>query len=110
MSKDPQISNIKSLYKVGFTAGSVKKRIANAENESTYLYAPVKLIEQIQIINLNPEVLETAIHHALTDYRLEVEIKAPNGKTITPREWFVIDLPKIEDIISHIVARLQSEQ
>lgn len=110
LSKDPQISNIKSLYKVGFTAGSVKKRIANAENESTYLYAPVKLIEQIQIINLNPEVLETAIHHALTDYRLEVEIKAPNGKTITPREWFVIDLPKIEDIISHIVARLQSEQ
>lgn len=110
LSKDPQIAEFKSLYKIGFTSGSVKKRITNAENESTYLYAPVKLIEQIQVINLNPEALETAIHHALTDYQLKVDIKAPNGKLITPREWFVVELSKVEEIINAIVARLQSEQ
>ncbi|MCL8205950.1 GIY-YIG nuclease family protein [Ligilactobacillus agilis] len=110
LSKDPQIAEFKSLYKIGFTSGSVKKRIANAENESTYLYAPVKLIEQIQVINLNPEALETAIHHALADYQLKVDIKAPNGKLITPREWFVVELSKVEEIINAIVARLQSEQ
>lgn len=109
LSSDPQIANLKSLYKIGFTAGSVKKRIANAENESTYLYAPVKLIEQFQVINLNPEALETAIHHALADYQLDVDIKAPNGHMITPREWFVVDLPKVEEIINEIVTRLQSE-
>ncbi|QLL70425.1 GIY-YIG nuclease family protein [Lactobacillus sp. 3B(2020)] len=110
LSKDPQISEIKSLYKIGFTASSVKKRIANAENEPTYLYAPVKLIEQFQVINLDPEALETAIHHTLANYRLDVDIKAPNGRMITPREWFVVDLPKVEEIINTIVARLQSEQ
>lgn len=110
LSKDPQIAEFKSLYKIGFTSGSVKRRIANAENESTYLYAPVKLIEQIQVINLNPEALETAIHHALADYQLKVDIKAPNGKLITPREWFVVELSKVEEIINAIVARLQSEQ
>lgn len=68
LSKDPQIASIDSLYKVGFTAGSVKKRIANAENEPTYLYAPVKLIEQFQVINLSAKSLETAIHHALANY------------------------------------------
>lgn len=110
LSKDPQIASIDSLYKVGFTAGSVKKRIANAENESTYLYAPVKLIEQFHVINLNAESLETAIHHALANYQLDVEIKATNGRTIVPREWFVVDLDKIEEVINHIVTRLQSEQ
>lgn len=110
LSKNPQIASIDSLYKIGFTAGSVKKRIAHAEREATYLYAPVKLIEQFQVINLNPEALETAIHHALDNYRLEVEIKAPNGGIIIPREWFVVELSKIEEVINLIVARLQSEQ
>ncbi|WP_334117516.1 GIY-YIG nuclease family protein, partial [Ligilactobacillus sp.] len=110
LSEDPQIANIKSLYKIGFTKNSVQQRIANAENESTYLYAPVKVVEQFQVINLNPEKLETAIHHVLEDYRLDVSIKAPNGKVITPREWFVIDLPKVEEIVNAIVTKLQSEQ
>ena len=110
LSKDPQIASIDSLYKVGFTAGSVKKRIANAENEPTYLYAPVKLIEQFQVINLSAKSLETAIHHALANYQLDVEIKAPNGHMIVPREWFVVDLAKIEEVINLIVTRLQSEQ
>lgn len=110
LSEDPQIANIKSLYKIGFTKKSVSQRIANAENESTYLYAPVKVVEQFQVINLDPEKLETAIHHVLEDYRLDVSIKAPNGKVITPREWFVIDLPKVEEIVNAIVTKLQSEQ
>lgn len=110
LSNAPQIKRIQSLYKVGFTAGSVKKRIANAENESTYLYAPVKLIEQIQVINLDPKALETTIHHALANYRLNVDIKAPNGRMITPKEWFVIDLQKIEEIVNKIILRLQSEK
>lgn len=110
LSTDPQITKYQPLYKIGFTTGSVKKRIANAENEPTYLYAPVKLIEQFQVINLNPETLETAIHHALANYRLDVDIKAPNGRIITPREWFVVELSKVEEIINAIVTRLQSGQ
>ena len=80
------------------------------QNEATYLYAPVKLIEQIQVLNLDPVVLEKAIHHALADYQLDVEIQGPNGRMITPREWFVIDLPKIEELVNKIITRLQSEQ
>ena len=110
LSEDPQIANIKSLYKIGFTKNSVRQRIANAENESTYLYAPVKVVEQFQVINLDPGKLETTIHHVLEDYKLDVSIKVPNGKVITPREWFVIDLPKVEEIVNAIVTKLQSEQ
>lgn len=95
------------LYKVGFTSGTVERRIANAENESTYLYGPVKVVAEYQVINLNPEALETALHHALAQYRLDVDIKAANGKIIHPREWFIADLDTINNLINQIISKLQ---
>lgn len=112
-SDNPEIRRVQeehSLYKVGYTKGSVEKRIANAENESTYLYGPVKICEEIQVANLNSEALETAIHHALANYRLDVDIKAPNGRIIHPREWFVTDLDIINDTVNAIVAKLKMNQ
>lgn len=97
------------LYKVGFTSGTVERRIANAENESTYLYGPVKVVAEYQVINLNPEALETALHHALAQYRLDVDIRAGNGKIIHPREWFIVDLNTINNLISQIISKLQME-
>lgn len=110
LSNDPQITSIHPLYKVGFTSGSVKKRIANAENEPTYLYAPVKEILQFQVVNINAEALETAIHHALKDYRLDVDIRLSNGNIVSPREWFNVDLQTIQDVINEIVSKLQMNQ
>ena len=95
------------LYKVGFTSGTVERRIANAENESTYLYGPVKVVAEYQVINLNPEALETALHHALAQYRLDVDIRAGNGKIIHPREWFIVDLNTINNLVSQIISKLQ---
>lgn len=112
-SDNPEVKKVQenhALYKVGYTSGSVEKRIANAENESTYLYGPVKICEEIQVANLSSEALETAIHHALANYRLDVDIKAPNGRMIHPREWFVTDLETINDVVNEIVAKLRISQ
>ena len=97
------------LYKVGFTSGTVERRIANAENESTYLYGPVKVVAEYQVINLNPEALETALHHALAQYRLDVDIKAGNGKIIHPREWFIVNLNTINNLVSKLISKLQMD-
>lgn len=112
-SNNPAVKKIQenhSLYKIGYTSGSVEKRIANAENESTYLYGPVKVCEEIQVTNLDPEALETAIHHALANYRLDVDIKAPNGRMISPREWFVTDLDTINNVVNEIITKLKIMQ
>lgn len=98
------------MYKVGFTSGTVERRIANAENEPTYLYGPVKVVAEYQVINLNPEALETALHHALGQYRLDVDIKATNGKIIHPREWFIADLDTINNLINQIISKLQMSE
>lgn len=112
LSKNIDVRRIQedhTLYKVGFTSGTVKDRIANAENESTYLYSRVKVVAEFQVINLNPEALETALHHALSQYRLEVDIKAPNGKIIHPREWFIADLNTISQLIIEIISKLRMQ-
>lgn len=112
-SDNPEVRKVQeehSLYKVGFTSGDVHKRIQNAENESTYLYGPVKICETIQVLNINSEALETAIHHALSNYRLDVDIKAPNGRLIHPREWFVADLDTINDVVNQIMSKLKMDQ
>lgn len=112
-SDNPEVRKVQeehSLYKVGFTSGDVHKRIQNAENESTYLYGPVKVCETIQVLNINSEALETAIHHALSNYRLDVDIKAPNGRLIHPREWFVADLDTINNVVNQIMSKLRIDQ
>lgn len=113
LSKNPQILEIEEkheLYKVGCTTNTVEERIANAENESTYLYAPVKIIEKVKVVNLDPRALEKAIHHALAEYRLDVDIKAANGKIITPVEWFVVDLNTIETVVGRLITQLRVKQ
>lgn len=109
-STNPEVLKVRkehSLYKVGYTSNSVEKRIANAENESTYLYGPVRVCEEFQVTNLDSEALETAIHHALANYQLEIDIKAPNGRMIHPREWFTADLTVINEVVNEIVSKLK---
>ncbi|ADH98291.1 GIY-YIG nuclease family protein [Salisediminibacterium selenitireducens] len=103
LSKDPQISSIKNLYKIGYTTGTVEKRIRNAENESTFLYAPVEIVTTYQVYNMNGSKFETAIHRALANKNLDVSILGPNKKDLSPREWFLITLEELQDLIDSIV-------
>lgn len=105
-SHDAQIANIPNLYKIGVTTGDLKKRLANAENESTYLYAPVKIVAEYEVYNFSARKLETTLHHALNGKQLDIEIQAPNGKYIKPREWFIVDLTELEQIINEIVIQM----
>ena len=113
LSDNPQIKRIQAeypLYKVGFTTGSVQSRIANAENESTYLYGPVRLVGEIEVVNLKAEALETALHLALAEYQLDVDITAANGRIVKPREWFRVDTATIQTAVQSIMIRLKDEQ
>lgn len=105
-STDPQIQSLKNLYKIGFTTGSVEQRIKNAENESTYLYAPVEIVATYEVFNMNASKFETAIHHYLSNHNLDVSILGANGKLLVPKEWFFVSLEELQDIIDEIVMRV----
>ncbi|WP_282067506.1 GIY-YIG nuclease family protein [Bacillus pumilus] len=108
LSSNPEISKYQNLYKIGFASGSVKKRISNAENEATYLYAPVKIVATWEVQNFSGRKLETVIHHRFTDKQLQISIPTANGKIDNPKEWYIVSLDEIEANINDIIVKLNS--
>ena len=106
LSENSQIKNIANLYKIGVTTGSVERRVANAQNESTFLYAPVEIITKYHVYNINAHHFENAIQRVFSDKNLDVEIVANNGRLIVPREWFVVELDEIDETINKIITTI----
>lgn len=107
LSSDSKIQSIPNFYKVGVTKNTVGQRISNAKNEETYLYSEVAIVTTWQVANVNAEKLEKAIHNVISDYRVDIQIPMPNGRMYKPREWFSIELEKLERVINDIILRLQ---
>jgi hypothetical protein len=101
-SKNPIISNIENLYKIGFTGTSVDERIKNAKNEVTYLYADVEILATYKVANVNAYKLESLIHRFFAKTCLNIDIYDTKGQRITPREWFVVPLEVINEAIDLI--------
>lgn len=106
LSPNPQLSDLQNLYKIGFARGSVEKRIANAENEATYLYAPVKLVATWEVQNASAQKLEAVIHRQFEDKQVQISVPTANGKMENPKEWYLVSLSEIETIINDIVVKL----
>lgn len=106
LSLNPEISKYKNLYKIGFSRGSVEHRVNNAENEATYLYAPVKIIATWKVQNFSGQKLETVIHHRFEEKRLQISIPTANGKIENPKEWYIISMDEIETSIDDIIIKL----
>lgn len=102
-SENPKISDIKDLYKIGFSSTSVDERIKNAKNEATYLFEDVKKIAAYKVYNRNADKLESLIHRFFAQTCLNVDLFDKKGQRITPREWFVVPFEVIEEVIKLIL-------
>lgn len=102
-SKDKNIASIDNLYKIGFSTTTVEERISGAENEPTYLMAPVKIITSFKCYNMNLSKLESLLHNFFGQSCLDIEITDKNGNTHKPREWFIAPLEIIEEAIKLIL-------
>ena len=103
LSEDPAVKAEKNLYKIGFTTTSVEQRIANAENEPTYLMAPVNIVATYKVVNLNSQKFEDLIHQLLMPVQYQVMVYDHQGIHHQPVEWFVVPLPVIDAIIRKIM-------
>lgn len=103
MSQDPAIKDVKHLYKIGFSTNSVEQRIANAENEPTYLMALVKVQASYKVVNMNSQKFEDLIHQLLKPVQFQVSVFDEKGVEHQPQEWFVVPLPVVDIIIQKIM-------
>lgn len=103
LSTKPEIQEINNLYKIGFSTVPVEQRIKSAENEPTYLMAPVHIEEAYQCYNMNPQKLEQLLHTFFGSSCLNIDIFDGDGQRHTPREWFIAPLDIIEQTIHFVL-------
>ena len=104
LSSDPKIQTIQDLYKIGYSNIPVEERIKNAEQEPTYLMAPVRIVETFQCYNFNPQKFEQLIHNFFGKTCLNFDIFDKKGNRHTPQEWFIVPLETIEEAIEFIIS------
>ncbi|MBF7693147.1 GIY-YIG nuclease family protein [Acinetobacter pollinis] len=91
------------IHKIGVTTNKVNKRITDANNDPTYLLADVELVASYALPeNVVPHKLEKLIHKVLQSAQLDINIEDRFGKPVKPKEWFLVPLEIIEEIITHL--------
>lgn len=90
------------IHKIGVTGQPVASRIANARNDPTFLLADVEVVAEYKLYNINRSKLEGLIHRALGPARLDLSAGDRFGKTVQPREWFLVPLNAIDELVARI--------
>lgn len=102
-STHPTIAAHRDLvHKIGITGGSVEARIAGAADDATYLLAGVDVVATYKLYDVNRPRLEALIHRVLDAVRFDAEILDRFGKPVRPREWFLVPLPIVDQIVERI--------
>ncbi len=102
-SEHPFIAENRSvIHKIGVTGGDVKSRVANAKQDPTYLLADVEIVATFKLANINQKGLEALLQKFFGSARLDLELKDRFGTPVKPREWFLVPLEVIEEVIEKI--------
>ena len=103
LSEKPEIKSINDLYKIGFCTTSVEERIKNAPNETTFLMAEVKIISTYEVYNYSSKKFESIVHSFFSERCLDVKIADNKGNYKMPKEWYIVPINAIEEVIQLII-------
>ena len=90
------------IHKIGVTGGDVKSRIGNPKTDPTYLMADVEIVATYELFNINRKKLEALIHKFFNNARLDIQIEDRFGNPVVPREWFLVPLFVIDEVVEKI--------
>jgi len=89
-SDEPALQgDLRILHKIGVTTQDVKRRIADARNDPTFLMAPVDIVATYELHNLSRRKIEDLLHRFFDTARpRDLFVMDRFGKKVRPREWF----------------------
>ncbi len=90
------------IHKIGVTGGSVERRITNAKLDPTYLMADVEVVATYELYNINRSKLEHILHKFFDDAKLDIQINDRFGNPVIPKEWFLVPLFIIDNVVQKI--------
>lgn len=94
--------NRELVHKIGVTSMGVEQRIAGARLQPTFLMADVDVVATYELFNINRTKFEKLIHRIFGDAQLDIEIMDRFGNPVTPREWFLVPLFVIDEVMERI--------
>ena len=97
------VENRDLIHKIGVTKTSVEQRMANAENDPTFLLAGVEVVATYRLYAVDRNKVEKLLHQFFDQVRMDVEIKDRFNKPVEPREWFNVPLHCIEEAVSKLI-------
>ena len=91
-SREPAIAEVSNiLLKIGVTTQNVRRRVADARNDPTFLLAPVEIVATYDLINLSWRKVESLLHRFFDAARpRDLWITDRFGRKVYPREWFYV--------------------
>ena len=90
------------LHKIGVTGSKVEARIANTNLDPTFLMADVEVVATYELCNINRVKLENLLHRVFDRAQLDIEIKDRFDNLVRPREWFLVPLFVVNEVIERI--------
>lgn len=90
------------IHKIGVTGGDVERRITNAKLDPTFLMADVDVVATYELYNINRTKLEHILHRFFDNAKLDIQINDRFGNPVIPREWFLVPLFIIDDVVEKI--------
>jgi len=104
-SDDPFVAEHRqTLHKIGVTGGTVKKRIANARKDPTFLLAGAKVVAEYTLMNVDRVKVEKLLHRFFEPARVDVRLKDRFGEDVEPREWFLVPLTEIDAAVKLLMS------
>ncbi|MCW3540496.1 GIY-YIG nuclease family protein [Burkholderia cenocepacia] len=104
LSNDPRIAPYRQvIHKIGVTGGKIETRIADAENDATYLLGKVEVVTTYKLAGVDRTKVENLIHKIFASAQIDLEILDRFGKPVKPREWFLVPLPIIDEAVQSIL-------
>ncbi|WP_417873797.1 GIY-YIG nuclease family protein [Xanthomarina gelatinilytica] len=96
------IENRDVFHKIGVTGNDINKRIVNAKNDPTFLMADVEVIATYKLANIKRHKLENLIQSFFKNAKLDIDIKDRFGKPVNPKEWFLVPIFIIDEVVEKI--------
>jgi hypothetical protein len=104
LSDEPLIAQHRQvIHKIGVTGGKVETRISDAENDPTYLCAPVEVVATYKLAGVSRSKVEGLLHKIFADAQFDMALPPRYGKPVRPQEWFLVPLPVIDQAVRGII-------
>lgn len=102
LSQDPQLAEFPTLHKIGSTSSTADERTARAQSETTFLGAPVEVVEEYRVPRGVESKVEHLLHRLFAAARIDAWFERNERTVAEANEWFAVPFSLIDEAITLI--------